>query len=285
MTRSEKRAIRNILEAQFLSVNSYRPSFRRPRSFNEKIQWLKLNYQDPLMTRCADKYDVRDYVSDTVGDAYLIPLLGVWDDPADIQFEDLPDQFALKVTNGSGANIICKDKGKLDVLQARTQLASWMRPEASHYHYSFEWAYKNIDPRVIAEQFLPEADDLVDFKVWCFQGSPKFVMVCTERSTGLKVDFFTTEWEHLPFARYYPNSERHIPRPKNLEEMLRVAQQLAEPFPFVRVDLYESSGAVAFGELTFYPGNGMEPFEPVAWDFRVGSMLRLPSRRSSIHVK
>lgn len=266
-----------VIARQFRRNVGYRLSTSRPRSFNEKLQWLKLYHRDPLMTLCADKYLVRDYVADVIGKKYLTELYGVYDSEDDINFTTLPDKFVLKTNNGSGTNIICTSKAALDVEATKFALSKWLTGE-DLYAVSFEWAYKNISPKIICEELLVPArgNDLIDYKIMCFNGKAQIVFTCTDRKSSLKVDFFDLTWCRLPFTRKFNNSERSITRPKNLDAMIRLAEKLAEPFPFVRVDFYDLDSRVVFGELTFYPGNGMEPFEPVSWDYEIGAMLRLP---------
>jgi hypothetical protein len=269
-----------VITDTFIRGAGYEPNIVRPTTFNEKIQWLKLHYRDDLMTVCTDKYAVREHVEREIGAEYLVPLIGVWDTPEKIPFDELPQKFVLKTNNSSGTNIVCTDKSALDRDAAIAQLTEWMRPEANHYNFTYEWCYKNIAAKILAEEFIDALDgDLLDYKLLCFDGKVRYIFVCSERKTGLKVDFFDTDWNHLPFTRHYPNSDKAIPRPERLAEMISVAETLAAPFPFVRVDLYEIESRVQFGELTFYPGGGFEAFDPHEWDERLGTAIRLPRRR------
>ena len=266
---------------QFIQQVGCKPSIDAPKTFNEKIQWLKLYYRNPLMVKCADKYAVRNYVSKAIGRDHLIPLIGVYNNIEDVGFDSLPNEFVLKLNCGSGDLIICKDKYLLDIDDVMLKLGKWLKPEANHYFYSYEWCYKDIKPKILCEKYLNDSN-LFDYKFMCFNGKVKLMFVCSERESHLKVDFFDLKWNKLPFRRGYPNSDNIIKAPKNLQVMIKLAEKLAKPFPFVRVDFYEIENKVLFGELTFYPGNGMERFEPVKWDYKLGEYLTLPGR--SRHV-
>ncbi len=276
-----------VVERIFNESIEYKLNLNNPKTFNEKIQWLKLNYRNSLMTTCSDKYAVRSFVESKVGADVLIELVGkgVYEKVTEIDFEDLPDKFVLKTTNGSGTNIICPDKSKLNIQDSINKLNTWMEPRNAHYYKHFEWAYRDIKPRIVSEKFIDAMDDLMDYKFMCFNGEPELVFVCSERSTGnLKIDFYDMDWNHLPFERYYPNSKNKISKPKSFDRMVEIARKLSKDFPFVRVDLYEVDGNVKFGELTFYPGNGTEGFSPVEWDEKIGDLLILPNRNQVPYV-
>ncbi|MFZ2038562.1 MAG: ATP-grasp fold amidoligase family protein [Minisyncoccia bacterium] len=277
---SDLEKIKTTLYEQFHEYVGYRPNFENPQSFNEKIQWLKLYYHDPLMTKCADKYEVRNYVKEKIGQQYLIKLLGVYNSPEKINFKELPSKFVLKVNHGSGQNIICKNKNTLDISKTKKTLSEWLKNESNHYFYSYEWCYKSIKPLIICEEMIGESlkNDLVDYKFMCFNGKVEMFFVCSDRQKGLKVDFFDLNWNKMPFIRYYENSSNIIKKPKNFDKMIRLSEVLSKPFPFVRVDFYEANDNVYFGEMTFYPGNGMEPFTPVEWDYKIGDLIKLPSK-------
>jgi hypothetical protein len=255
-------------------------NFAAPTTFNEKLHWLMLNYRIPEMTQCADKYEVRRYVADRGCASILNDLYGVWDDPADMVFEQLPDTFVLKVTHGSGQNLICRDKSRLNVKSTRRQLAEWMR--RSEYWVSREWAYKNIRPRIICERLLTDEQGAVpaDFKFFCFNGEPRFIQVDTDRFTTHHRDIFDLDWTLLPFSLEFPSSGRAISRPMNLESMISAARALKQGFPFVRVDFYSMGARVIFGEMTWYPEGGLGRFTPDIYDLHVGEALTLPKPSS-----
>jgi hypothetical protein len=266
----------------WVQARNFRKVFGRPlnltapETFNEKLNWLMLNYRRSELTDLADKYRVRGYVAARVGDSTLNDLYGVWDDPWAVPFAELPDVFVLKVTWGSGQNIFCRDKSALDVESTRRRLAAWMR--RSGYWDGREWPYKNIRPRIVCERFLTEADGSIppDYKILCFGGQPRFIQVHTDRFTGQRTDMFDTQWQQLPVMTQ-PPSGRVIPAPKTLEAMLSIATALSNGFPFVRVDLYSIGAAVIFGEMTWYPGAGLTRFTPESFDLELGKALVLPA--------
>jgi hypothetical protein len=267
--------IKEKLCGQFAAAgNTYTLNLGSPRSFNEKLNWLKLYYRDPLLTRCADKFLVREFVKERIGEEYLLGLYNTFNSAEDIDLSGVPEKFVLKTNWGSGQNYICHDKAQVNPDELRLQFADWIRPEANLYLAGYEWCYKNIVPKIVCEEYI--GSDPVDYKFLCFNGQPKMLFVCTERDSGLKTTWFDLEWRELPFTRFFPKSQRYIPKPANFPKMIELAGLLAKGFPFVRVDFYNNEGCVKFGELTFYPGCGYEPFDPPAWDFKLGEMLTLP---------
>lgn len=249
---------------------------KHPETFNEKIQWLKLYDRKPEYQRLADKYAVREYVASKIGDKYLIPCYGVWDSPWDIDFEKLPEQYVLKCTHDQGSIRICKDAETFDREESKRYLAK--RCKRNAFYYGREWPYKVIKPRVIAEGYLidQKESDLFDYKVHCFSGVPKVILVCSERSQGLKEDWFDTEWNHLPVHRpTHKNSGKVIKRPEKLEEMLRCAEVLSEGKIFSRIDFYYVNGRIYFGEITFYPTSGYTDFVPEEYDLILGRYINL----------
>lgn len=248
-----------------------------PQTLNEKIHWIMRYYRHPMMTSLADKYTVRDYVTRKIGPEFLNELYGVWDDPAAIPFETLPDSFVLKVTWGSGQNILCRDRSKLDVRSSQNKLAKWMK--RGEYWVSREWAYKNITPRVICERYLIDEAGVVptDYKFFCFNGEPRFVQVVTGRYVNHHRHMFDMAWNPLPFNIKYPPSEERIPKPNKFEAMAAAAKALAQDIPFVRVDLYCLGGTrIIFGEMTLYPEGGLIQFVPDSFDLSLGQELELP---------
>lgn len=212
------------------------------------------------------------------GEEYIIPTLGVWDKFEDIDFEKLPDKFVLKCTHDSGGVVICKDKSKFNIEEAKAKIDKSL--QKNYYYITREWPYKNVKPRIIAEKFMEdtETDDMIDYKFMCFDGKVKCSFVCSERRSdkGLAVDFFDLEWKHMPFMRHYRNAEKEPKKPVNYEKMIEISETLSKDIPFVRVDFYEINKKVYFGELTFYPGAGFEEFEPEEYDRAIGDMLKLP---------
>ncbi len=257
------------------------PNFNNPRTFNEKLQWLKLNDRRPEYINYVDKYKVREYIGKTIGKKYLIPLLGVWDNLDKINFDKLPNQFVLKSNHNSGGIFFCKDKSKLDKIRVINFFKKDLKRNG--YWYGREWPYKKVQPKIIAEKYMideSETMSLRDYKFMCFNGNVKCSFVCSDRNTkeGLHVTFFDLDWNILPFTRHYPSRKEGFPKPKCYEEMIKLAEKLSQGIPFVRVDFYEINGNVYVGELTFYPGSGFEEFTPESADEWLGSFIKLPQK-------
>ena len=264
---------------KFAAALGYRLSLEHPVTFNEKLQWLKLYDHKPEYTVMVDKYKVRDYISEKIGEQYLIPLLGVWNYPDEIDFSILPNQFVLKCNHNSGLGMyICKDKSKMNIKKVKNGLKCGLRQD--YYLSGREWPYKNVVRKIIAEQFMKsDAGGLTDYKIHCFNGEPKLILVCKDRfaRTGLTEDFFTPQWEHLDIRRpTHPNALDKIAKPEELPEMLALAEKLSENIPFLRVDFYIIEHKVYFSELTFFPASGFKKFVPEKWDEVLGSWLELP---------
>ena len=254
-------------------------NFKNPKTFNEKLNWLKLNYRRPELTTCVDKHEVKKYVADKIGEEYIIPTIGVWDSFDEINFVDLPDQFVLKCTHDSGGLVICKDKSKLNLAEARKKINHSL--SSNYYYWTREWPYKNVKPRIIAEPYMEDQQtgELRDYKFFCFNGEPKLMFVATERGTGnTAFDFFDMQFKHLDIAQHYRNADILPSKPKNFDKMIELAKEISVGFPHVRVDLYEANGKVYFGEMTFYHFGAVVPFEPKEWDAKIGSLLTLPDR-------
>lgn len=265
-----------FLKLKFKLLLGHKLNLENPQTFNEKIQWLKLHDHNPEYIRMVDKYEAKKYVAEKIGEEYIIPTFGVWDKFDDIDFNLLPDQFVLKCTHDSGSLIICKNKSIFNKKKARKKMNKCMR--RNYYWGGREWPYKNVRPRILAEQYLEGAS--CDYKIMCFNGKVKCAFVCSERFSedGLKVTFFDRNWNKMPFERHYPKSNEIIEKPKEYDQMITLAERLAAEIPFVRVDFYESDEKLYFGEMTFYPGSGFEEFTPESADFMMGEWIKLPSR-------
>lgn len=255
-----------------------------PVTFNQKVQWMKLYDSTPEKGRLADKYLVREYVAERIGDQYLVPLLGVWDNPDDIDFDALPERFVLKATHGCGWNVIVRDKAKLDVKATRRKLRRWLETDYSLCG-GLELHYRYCQPRIVAEQFLEntpgEHSDLYDYKFWCFGGRVEYVQFLEDRSRGLKMSFFDREWRRQPFVYSYPRDRRDAPMPGNLEEMIGLAERLAEGMPHVRADFYRlDDGKLYFGELTFTSMGGICAWDPPETNLMMGALVELPPRET-----
>ena len=270
-----------IIEHQFEQAVGYKPNIDNPKSFNEKMQWLKLYNEDPLLTKCADKYLVREYVKEKIGEEYLIPLLGVWDSPDDIDFDKLPNQFVLKVNWGSGQNIIVKDKSKLNIEETKAKLREWLRPHSNHYYFGFEWCYKNIKPKIIAEKYIEQLNgDLYDYKFFCINGKAKILEFITDRYTNQANNFFDKDLQKLSLQYDGKRNSDICLKKETTLSIKQLAEKLAQPFNFARTDFYEVNNKIYFGEITFYSANGIGKFEPVEWDYKLGEMLTLPASQN-----
>lgn len=264
------------LKMLFKNTFNYRLNLKNPQTLNEKMQWLKVHERRPEYSKVVDKYLVREYVAELVGEQYLIPLLGVWDNVDEIVFDKLPKRFVLKCTHDSGSVFVVWDKKSVDLEDIKKKLNRALKQ--NYFYRGREWAYKNVKPRIIAEQYLEDEkmNDLIDYKLMVFNGKVKCSYTCTERSssTGLKVTYFDMDWNKMPFERAHPVSEKPIEKPCNFDEMVRIAEVLAEPFTFARIDFYEVNTKLYVGEITLYP---IGTFEPNKYDSILGEWLALPT--------
>ena len=257
-------------------------NLKNPKSFNEKLQWLKLYDRKPLYTMLVDKYAVKKWVADKIGQEYVIPTLGVWDKAEAIDFDRLPNKFVLKCNHSGGGNVfICKEKREFDIVNTVKGLAYQLKH--SNYWYGREWPYKDISPKIIAEEYLedPKTHTLHDYKFYCFNGKVSCVMVCLDRNLGdTKFYFFDSQWNLLRFNKRGQAAPKDftIEKPKDLDSMFKLAESLSEEIPFVRVDLYNCDGKIYFGELTLYPSSGFDenilPEANLLW----GQALMLPEK-------
>lgn len=266
------------LKLRFWFETGDRLNLKNPKTFNEKLQWLKLHDREDIHTMMVDKQAVKKYVSDKIGEEYVIPTLGVWDDFRNIDFDKLPDQFVLKTTHGGGGGgvVICTGISCLDKEKAAEKISESMVGDI--YRLYREWPYKNVRKRIIAEQFIQSEDgDLRDYKFFCFNGEPKFLKVDFGRFTEHHANYYDMEWNLLPFGEAaLPPVTSHIEeKPLNFDRMIKIAKALSKDTKFLRVDLYNVKGKIYFGELTFYPAAGMGHFTSKEWEFKVGDMLNL----------
>lgn len=249
-----------------------------PKTYNEKIQWLKLYDSTPIKGKLSDKYAVRDYVSKVIGEKYLVPIYGVWDSFDAIDFEQLPEQFVLKCTHGSGTNEIIDAKEDVNLLDLKEKFQQWMKINYA-YACGFEMHYQFITPRIIAEQYLQTDDgsDLRDYKVHVFDGQAKWIQVDVDRMHIHRRNLYTREWEYIPCSILYPTApDVWIEKPECLEELLYLSELLAKDFIYVRVDFYIVDHRIYFGEMTFTHGSGVEKFTPEDFDMEMGSWIHLP---------
>lgn len=249
-----------------------------PQTFNEKLQWLKLNDRKPIYATLVDKYEVKNYVASIIGDQYIIPTLGIWNDFDDIDFDALPDQFVLKCTHDSGGLVICKDKSQLDKIAAKKKLIKLLKK--NYYYHGREWPYKNVKPRIIAEKYMEDhsTSELRDYKFFCFGGTAKCYKVDFDRFVSHKANYFTPDGELMKVGEEVcpPDFEKEIPAPDNLGKMKEFAEKLSATLPFLRADFYDVDGKVYFGELTFYPASGFGKFIFDGNDELLGSWIKLP---------
>lgn len=270
---------RSYIKLKYKANFDKKINLKSPKTFSEKLQWLKLNYRRPEFTEMVDKYEAKYYVEKRIGKEYIIPTLGVWDCVDEIDFELLPDKFVLKCTHDSGGVVICKDKAKFDIEKAKIKIKKALKK--NFYVYGREWPYKNIKPRIIAEEYMEDelTGELRDYKFFCFDGEAKALFIATERNKineEVKFDFFNMNFEHLDLIHGHPNSKEDIKKPETFDKMRMLAEKLSKGIPHIRVDFYEINGKVYFGELTFFHHNGFIPFEPNEWDLTFGNWIKLP---------
>ncbi len=249
-----------------------------PETFNEKLQWLKLYDRRPEYTTMVEKYEVKKYIAEKIGEEYIIPTLGVWDSFDDIDFDKLPDQFVLKCTHDSGGLVICKDKSKLDIAQARDKITKSLK--TNYYYLGREWPYKNVKPRIIAEKYMVDdaVSELRDYKFFCFGGVCKCMKVDFDRFIEHCANYYDPEGNLLDFGERIcpPNKQKEIILPANMSRMIEFAERLSQGIPFLRADFYDVNGTIYFGELTFYPASGFGSFTDDAWDAKLGEWIELP---------
>ena len=264
----------NRLKVEFKRRHGYDLNLASPRTFSEKIQWIKIFGNLKRFSKYVDKYEVRQYVKEKVGEQYLIPLIGVYDKVDQIKVDSLPDSFALKPTHASGWNLIVNDKTKFNWDNKKNQVRNWLN--SSYFRKTGESNYRDIKPRVVIEELIKDpTGDLKDYKIFCFHGEPKFIQVDGDRFKDLKRDIYDLNWDKLPVQHYYPNFNELVTKPSCLNELLTIAKKLSAEFAFVRVDLYYTNDKIFFGELTFTPENGLKPFKPKEYDELFGQYLEL----------
>ena len=268
-----------FLKMYFWGCFGKRLDLKNPKSFSEKLQWLKLYNRNPLYIKLVDKYEVKEIVSEKIGEEYIIPTLGVWNSFDEIDFETLPNQFVLKSTHDSGGIVICKDKRSFDKDKAREKLEASLKQ--NFYYATREWAYKDVPHRIIAEEYMEDSEtqELRDYKFFCFDGVVKALFIASDRqddTVDTKFDFYDADFNHLDFRNGHPNANKEIKKPVTFEKMKELAAILSKGIPQIRVDFYEVDGNIYFGELTFAHWGGMMPFEPEEWDYKFGEWIKLP---------
>lgn len=273
---SDERRIRR----KFRSELGREPDLDHPRTLNEKVLWLNLRQRDPRWIECSDKVAARQFVRQRIGEEFLVPLLGVYEDADDIDLDSLPDRFIIKAAHGSGWNLIVRDKQALDWRAAKRTVQDWL--SRSYYAHKREWQYRDVPHRIVIEELLlDEAGEIPDdYKVWCLRNGSEetlFVQVDMDRFTDHSRNYYDLDWRLLPFSKAEaPPNPIGRPRPQRLDEMVEVARKLSEGFCLVRVDFYILPDRIYFGEMTFTPDAGMAPLIPEEWDLKLGDLVGLP---------
>lgn len=272
------------LQMMFFLSTGKKLNLKHPVTFNEKLQWLKLYNRRPEYTIMVDKVLGKEYVAKKLGDQYIIPTLGIWDDPDDIDFDTLPDQFVMKCNHNSGLGMcICKDKSKLDFEKVRSELRRGLKQ--NYFLHGREWPYKHVPRRILAEKFMVDesGSELKDYKFFCFHGEPRLCQVVSDRWTEEKIDFYDMDWNRIigligliGLSYDETNSKMDIPCPYSFSNMKRMAKILAKDIPFSRIDFYEINQKPYFGEITFFPASGFGEFRPKEWNDRLGKLIKLP---------
>ena len=273
-----------FLKIVFKLRMGYRLDLKNPRSYSEKLQWLKLYDRNPLYTTMVDKVAAKEYVAKIIGQDHIIPTIAVYNSVKDIEWDNLPQQFVLKCTHDSGGIVICKDKSQLNIKEACELLDRTLKQ--SYFMLKREYPYKDVPRRIICEEYMVDESgyELKDYKWFCFDGEPKALFIATDRGSKdeeTKFDFFDMEFNHLPFTNGHPNATRTIYKPAGFEKMKKLAAKLSEGLPQARIDFYDINGHVYFGEITFFHWSGMTPFEPIEWDYKFGAWINLPAKRTT----
>ncbi len=254
------------------------PNLINPKTFNEKLQWLKLHDIHPEYAQMVDKIESKKYVAKRIGEEFVIPTLGVWEKFDDIVFEDLPNKFVLKTSHDSGSIIVVGDKSKMDFVAAKKKLQRSLNRRFYNDHR--EYPYKDVSPRILAEKFMVDESgiELKDYKFFCFNGEPKFLKVDFNRFIDHHANYYSLEWDLLEFgeALMPPKPDQKMEKPRNFDKMIEIAKTLAQGIPFLRVDLYNINGQIYFGEMTFFPASGSGRITPGIWDNKIGELLQLP---------
>lgn len=267
------------LQMLYRRVFNKKLDLKNPKGYNEKLFWMKLYDHRPEYTTMVDKYAVKKYVADIIGAEYIIPTIGVWNKPEDIEWDKLPNQFVLKCTHDSGGLVICRDKEKLDIQSAMKKLRKSLK--TNYYKAGREWPYKNVPRRIIAEKYMEDKSvgELPDYKFFCFDGVVKALFIGTERGTGdVKFDYYDADFNHLDLVQIHPMSGKDLSKPQHFEKMKELASELSKGLPQVRVDFYNINGNIYFGELTFFHHGAVIPFHPESWDYTFGSWINLPHK-------
>ena len=279
-----KRILNMLSDKTYLKIMYFyhmkkRLNFENVTTFNEKLQWLKLHDRKEIYTTMVDKYEVKKYVADLIGGEYVVPTYGIYESYNEIDFDVLPNQFVLKVTHygGSRGVFIIKDKNTINYSNIENEIEKLLKENL--YNYSREWPYKNVKPRIIIEKYMKNEDEeeLKDYKLFCFNGKPKIILVCSERfsSSNMCETWFDEDWNLMDIIEGNHRVDKNIKPPQSFKKMKYLASQLSKNIPFVRIDFYEVNSKIYFGEMTFFPASGFEKFEQKEWDKKLGEMIDL----------
>lgn len=269
---------RVYLKAVFKAETGYELDLDHPRTYNEKLQWIKIYDRKPEYVIYADKFRVRKYITEKIGEEYLVPMLGMYKKAEEIPWKELPNRFVLKCNHASGTNIICKNKKDLDIKATEKKLNNWLKRNA--FWGAREWCYKDIEPCIICEEFIETKDGNTpdDYKFMCFNGIPRLIQVHHDRYGDHTLDYYTPEWNKADLQRIDASkSNIVIERPEKLEEMLSIAERLSADMYYARIDLYYVNGRIYFGEITLYPTGGLSTFTRYEDDLLLGSYIKLPT--------
>ncbi|MGN8646341.1 ATP-grasp fold amidoligase family protein [Gracilibacillus sp. HCP3S3_G5_1] len=267
------------LKMFYYSETNQKLNLNNPKTFNEKLQWLKLHDRKNIYSQYVDKFAVRSFIKEHIGEEYLVPMIGIFESVEEIDWEKLPNKFVLKCTHGSGGNIICTDKTKLNIKETKNKLNKWMK--RNWYWLGREWPYKNVKPRIICEKFIEQddGDELRDYRFFCFNGEPKFITVDFSITNKDKTrrNLYDLDWSLMEQEISYPKELSYkVKKPKKLEEMIDLARKISANIPHVRIDFYYINEKILFGEMTLYHQNGLGRIRPDDFNYEIGSWLELP---------
>ncbi len=281
-----KRISRVLSDKAFIKLYYYAsfgrfPDIEHPKTYNEKLQWLKLYDRRHEYMLMVDKLEAKKYAASVIGEQYVIPTLGVWDDFDEIDFSKLPERFVLKCTHDSGGIVICSDRSVFDKDAARDKINASLK--TNYYWHGREWPYKNLKPRIIAEEYVEDeaTGELRDYKFFSFDGDTKVMFIATDRFTEgveMKFNYFDMDFNHLPFSNTHPQADIPPAKPERFDEMKALADKLSKGVPQMRADFYEVNGKVLFGEMTLFHSSGFQPFHPEEWDRIFGDWIVLPEK-------
>ena len=287
MRRIVKKILNKLPDKMFIKLKYFYhfkkfPNLKNPKTYSEKLQWLKLYDRNEKYPHLVDKYEVKQYIAETIGKEYVIPTIGIYDSFDNIDFATLPEKFVIKVTHDCGGVFICNNRDTFDTNKAKSFIEEHYNN--NYYYEGREWPYKDLKPRIIVEQYMEdsETEELRDYKFFCFNGKVKALFIATDRQNpneDTKFDFFDDNFNHLPFKQGHPNAKVPPQKPINFEKMKELASFLSAGIPHVRVDFYEVNGKIYFGEMTFYHFSGFIPFNPEKWDYELGKMMILPQNK------